>query len=170
MVKIRLRRMGNRHRPFYRIVVARSTAARDGSFIEQIGTYNPVTQPKLIELKGDRALHWLLEGAQPTETVAVIMKKEGVLEQFFEQRPKAKANFKFLDKRTSAMSRKSAVTEVAPEPKAEAAPAPQAEAAVVEAVAEPVVEAAGTEPVEEAVAEPVVEEAVAVSEPEEGQS
>ncbi|MGE0001741.1 MAG: 30S ribosomal protein S16 [Fimbriimonadaceae bacterium] len=152
MVKIRLRRMGNRHRPFYRIVVARSTSARDGSFIEQIGTYNPVTQPKVIELKGERALHWLLEGAQPTETVAVLMKKQGVLDEFFEKRPKAKASYKFLDKRTSAMSRKSVVTEVPTQPKAEEAPVAAAE--TPEAVA-PVDEA----PIEATATEAVTEEA-----------
>lgn len=151
MVKIRLRRMGNKHRPFYRIVVARSTASRDGSFIEQIGTYNPVSRPKQIELKGDRALHWLLEGAQPTETVAVIMKGQGVLDEYFEKRPKAKASFKFLDKRTSAMTRKSAVTEVPVASKAQGEPeAADAEEAVTAAPEAPVDEAVAAEATTEA--------------------
>lgn len=170
MVKIRLRRMGNKHRPYYRIVVARSTAARDGSFIEQLGTYNPLTNPKQLEMKGDRALHWLMEGAQPTETVAVLMKKQGVLDEFFQQRPKAKASYKFLDKRTSAMSRQSAVTQVpteAPAPKAEEAPAPEAEEAPSEPVAQ--AEPVAAEPAEEASAEPEPETPAAEGgEPEEG--
>ena len=70
MVKIRLRRMGNSHRPFYRVVVAHSTRGRNGSFKELIGTYNPLTKPKEVKIDKDRALHWLLEGAQPTETVS----------------------------------------------------------------------------------------------------
>lgn len=146
MVKIRLRRMGNKHRPFYRIVVARSTAARDGSFIEQLGTYNPLTNPKRVELKGDRALHWLMEGAQPTESVAVLMRNQGVLEEFFQKRPKAKASYKFLDKRTSVMSRQSAVTQVpteAPAPPAEPKAQPEPEVAVEAA---PESEAAAPEP------------------------
>jgi small subunit ribosomal protein S16 len=166
MVKIRLRRMGNKHRPFYRIVVARSTAARDGSFIEQLGTYNPLTNPKHLEMKGDRALHWLLEGAQPTETVAVLMKKQGVLDEFFQQRPKAKASYKFLDKRTSAMSRQSAVTQVPTE-----APAPKPEVATAEPESQPepeVAPAAEASAGPEAAAEPVAaaEEGAPAPEPE----
>lgn len=109
MVKIRLKRQGNKHRPFYRIVVAKSTAGRDGGFIEIVGTYNPVAQPKEIKLDSERCLYWLMEGAQPTETVAIIFKREGILEQFFEKRPTAKSKYKFLDKTTAAMSQKSAV-------------------------------------------------------------
>ncbi len=109
MVKIRLKRQGNKHRPFYRIVVSKSTAGRDGAFIEVIGIYNPLTKPSTIILQGDRALHWLMEGAQPTETAAILLKREGVLETFFEKRPNARAKYKFLDKTTSAMSQKSVV-------------------------------------------------------------
>jgi small subunit ribosomal protein S16 len=122
--------MGNSHRPFYRVVVAHSTRGRNGAFKELIGTYNPLTQPKQVKIDKDRALHWLLEGAQPTETVAYLLKKEGVLEQFFAQRPKAKEAFKFLDKTTGAMSKKSVVQEI---PVA----APVADAPVAEAAAEP---------------------------------
>jgi small subunit ribosomal protein S16 len=109
-------------------VVAHSTRGRDGAFKELIGTYNPLTQPKLVEIDKDRALHWLLEGAQPTETVAYLLKKEGILDQFFSQRPKAKDSYKFLDKTTGPMSKKSVVQEMpAAEPVAEPA-APVAEA------------------------------------------
>ncbi len=129
--------MGNSHRPFYRVVVAHSTRGRNGAFKELIGTYNPLTQPKQLTIDKDRALHWLLEGAQPTETVAYLLKKEGVLDQFFAQRPKAKEGFKFLDKTTGAMSKKSVVQEIPAAEPAAPAPAPVAEAPVTEAPAAP---------------------------------
>jgi small subunit ribosomal protein S16 len=128
--------MGNSHRPFYRVVVAHSTRGRNGAFKELIGTYNPLTQPKQLTIDKDRALHWLLEGAQPTETVAYLLKKEGVLDQFFAQRPKAKEVFKFLDKTTGAMSKKSVVQEVPAAEPAAPAPAPVVEAPAAEAPAE----------------------------------
>lgn len=161
MVKIRLRRSGAKHRPFYRVVVAKSTAGRNGSFIEVIGTYNPVAQPKHLNIKEDRALYWLLEGAQPTETTAVLFSRLGILEKFFEQRPSAKKDYKFLDKRTAAMSVESVVTPVAA-PKAEeaAAPAVVEEAPVTEEA--PAVEEAPA--AEEAAAEAVAEEAPAAEE------
>lgn len=102
MVKIRLRRLGNKGRPFYRVIVAEAAAGRSGSFVETIGLYDPIAQPKRLELKEDRALHWLLAGAQPTETAAVILNRAGVLEKFFAERPNLKAKYKFLDKRTPA--------------------------------------------------------------------
>lgn len=102
MVKIRLKRMGSKHRPFYRVVVSKSTAGRDGAFIENLGFYNPVSQPKEVKIDGARALHWLMEGAKPTETVAYLLKRQGVLEEFLAHRPKAQAEYKFLDKRTAA--------------------------------------------------------------------
>lgn len=137
--------MGNSHRPFYRVVVAHSTRGRNGSFHELIGTYNPLTSPKQVTIQKDRALHWLMEGAQPTETVAFLLKKEGVLDEFFAKRPAAKGNFKYLDKTTGPMSKKSVVQEIpaaqaepAPEPApaAQAEEAPAAEAAAEEAPAE----------------------------------
>jgi small subunit ribosomal protein S16 len=141
MVKIRLRRIGTKGRPYYRVVVAPSTAGRNGRFVETIGTYDPVAQPKHIEIKEDRALHWLRHGAQPTETTAYLLNKTGILGKFFEERPEAKGEYKFLDKRTASMSKQSAVTVAAPaaaetkaEPKAEA-PAPVAEAPAEEAAA-----------------------------------
>ncbi len=132
MVKIRLKRQGNKHRPFYRIVVAKSTAGRDGGFIEILGTYNPLTKPSTVTLNSARALHWLMEGAQPTETVAYLLKREGVLGQFFEQRPKAERHYKFLNKAIAAMSTASAVSTPVAEP--EAAPAKEEAAPVVEEV------------------------------------
>ena len=81
MVKIRLRRMGAKKAPFYRIVVADSRYPRDGRFIEEIGYYNPMTAPAEINVNGERAKYWLQVGAQPTDTVRVLLKKTGVIEK-----------------------------------------------------------------------------------------
>ena len=79
MVKIRLRRLGAKKAPFYRIVVADSRYPRDGRFIEEIGTYNPLTDPATVNVDADRAQKWIKKGAQPTDTVRGILKKAGVL-------------------------------------------------------------------------------------------
>ena len=79
MVKIRLRRMGAKKRPFYRIVVADSRSPRDGRFIEEIGTYNPLTDPAEIKIDGERAKQWIKNGAQPTDTVRRLLKKAEIL-------------------------------------------------------------------------------------------
>ena len=79
MVKIRLRRMGAKKAPFYRIVVADSRYPRDGRFIEEIGTYNPVVNPAELKVDVDRAQAWIKTGAQPTETVRHLLKKAGAL-------------------------------------------------------------------------------------------
>ena len=79
MVKIRLRRMGAKKAPFYRIVVADSRYPRDGRFIEEIGTYNPLTDPASVDVNAARAQEWIKKGAQPTDTVRGILKKAGVL-------------------------------------------------------------------------------------------
>lgn len=79
MVKIRLRRMGAKKAPFYRIVVADSRFPRDGRFIEELGTYNPLTEPSEIKVDGERALAWIKNGAQPTDTVKTLLKRAGVL-------------------------------------------------------------------------------------------
>ncbi len=79
MVKIRLRRMGAKKAPFYRIVVADSRYPRDGRFIEEIGTYNPVADPAELKVDVDRAQAWIKTGAQPTETVRDLLKKAGAL-------------------------------------------------------------------------------------------
>ncbi|WP_026674309.1 30S ribosomal protein S16 [Alkalihalobacterium bogoriense] len=80
-VKIRLKRMGSKKAPFYRVVVADSRAPRDGRFIEEIGTYNPITQPAKVEIKEDRALEWLQKGAKPSDTVRNLFSKEGLMEK-----------------------------------------------------------------------------------------
>ena len=79
--KIRLKRIGAKKAPFYRVVVADSRYPRDGRFIEEIGYYNPMTQPAEIKVDGERAKHWLQCGAQPTDTVRVLLKKTGVIEK-----------------------------------------------------------------------------------------
>ena len=78
-VKIRLRRMGAKKAPFYRIVVADSRYPRDGRFIEEIGTYNPVVSPVEIKVDAEKAKQWIANGAQPTDTVKALLKKEGGL-------------------------------------------------------------------------------------------
>jgi len=79
MVKIRLRRMGAKKAPYYRVVVADSRYPRDGRFIEEIGTYNPVVNPAELKVDVDRAQAWIKTGAQPTETVRDLLKKAGAL-------------------------------------------------------------------------------------------
>ena len=79
-VKIRLRRMGAKKAPFYRIVVADSRFPRDGRFVEEIGYYNPLTEPAEIKVDADKAKTWIKNGAQPTDTVKSILKKAGVTE------------------------------------------------------------------------------------------
>jgi len=77
-VKLRLRRMGKKRQPFYKIVAADARSPRDGKFLEAVGTYNPMVQPHAIALKEDRVLYWLGVGAQPTDTVRSILRQTGV--------------------------------------------------------------------------------------------
>ena len=79
MVKIRLRRMGAKKAPFYRVVVADSRSPRDGRFIEELGIYNPCVNPAQIKIDADRARAWIKSGAQPTDTVRALLKKVEVL-------------------------------------------------------------------------------------------
>ena len=78
-VKIRLKRMGAKKAPFYRVVVADSRYPRDGRFIEEIGTYNPLTDPATVQIDADKAKKWVENGAQPTDTVKALLKKNGIL-------------------------------------------------------------------------------------------
>lgn len=155
MVRIRLRRMGAKKKPFYRVVVADSNKGRNGSFAEVIGTYDPMTNPSTIKIHADKALAWLKNGAQPTDTAKYLLEESGVWGEFMSSKgvaytPKPKA---------------------APKP-APAPPAPEPVAAVVEETPVVVEEVVTEEPVAEAVAEesateepsaeePVVEEPVA---------
>ncbi len=79
MVKIRLKRMGAKKNPFYRVVVADSRYPRDGRFIEQIGTYDPQTEPSTIQIDAEKAAKWLSQGAQPTDTVKELLKISGIV-------------------------------------------------------------------------------------------
>lgn len=79
MVKIRLRRVGAKKQPFYRIVVADSRYPRDGRFIEEIGTYNPRVEKDDVKVDADKVKEWIAKGAQPTDTVKALLKKNGIL-------------------------------------------------------------------------------------------
>ncbi len=79
-VKIRLRRMGAKKAPFYRVVVADSRSPRDGRFIEELGTYDPTKNPTVFNVEADKVKQWIANGAQPTDTVKALLKKNGVIE------------------------------------------------------------------------------------------
>lgn len=83
-VKIRLKRMGSKKNPFYRIVVADSRSPRDGRFIAQVGTYNPLTEPAQVKLEEADILGWLNNGAQPSDTVKNILSKAGIMKKYHE--------------------------------------------------------------------------------------
>ena len=91
-VKLRLRRMGAKKRPFYRIVAADSRFPRDGRFIEEIGYYNPIENPAVVKVDKELALKWLNTGATPTDTVRDILSKEGILKEFHETKMAKKSN------------------------------------------------------------------------------
>ena len=82
MIKIRLRRVGAKKRPSYRLVVADSRSPRDGAFINIIGHYNPLTESETVVIDEEKALHWLRQGAQPTATAARLLSKAGIIEKF----------------------------------------------------------------------------------------
>ena len=79
-VKIRLKRMGMKKMPFYRVVVADERAPRDGRFIEEIGYYNPMTEPATVKIDAEKAQKWIKNGAQPTDTARTLLKKSGIIE------------------------------------------------------------------------------------------
>ena len=81
-VKLRLKRMGGKQKPFYRIVAADSRFPRDGRFIETVGTYNPIAKPAEVKIDKELAIKWLSNGAQPTDTVKALFKKEEILKEF----------------------------------------------------------------------------------------
>lgn len=80
MLKIRLRRMGAKKQPFYRIIVADSRAPRDGAFVEELGYYNPTSEPVELKVNNERAQEWMKNGAQPTDTVRGLLKKAGAID------------------------------------------------------------------------------------------
>ena len=80
MVKMRLRRVGAKKQPFYRVIVAAERSPRNGRFIEEIGYYNPLTEPATVKIDADKAKEWIKNGAQPTETVKVLLKRAGIVD------------------------------------------------------------------------------------------
>lgn len=85
-VKIRMRRMGSKRRPFYRIVVADSRSPRDGRFIQEVGYYNPISNPEQLKLDEDVILDWLQKGAQPSDTVRNLLSSKGIMQKYHELR------------------------------------------------------------------------------------
>ena len=85
-VRLRLKRMGSKKRPFYRIVAADSRVQRDGRIIEQVGTYNPITNPAEVKINEEVALKWLRTGAQPSDTVRSLLSKEGIMTKFHNEK------------------------------------------------------------------------------------
>ena len=85
-VKLRLKRMGSKKSPFYRIVAADSRSPRDGRIIDTVGTYNPTKNPAEVSVNAEAALKWLNDGAQPSDTVRNILSKEGIMKQFHESK------------------------------------------------------------------------------------
>ncbi|MBM7552776.1 30S ribosomal protein S16 [Thalassobacillus pellis] len=85
-VKIRLKRMGSKRNPFYRVVVADSRSPRDGRFIEQIGTYNPVANPVEVDIDEEKAMTWMTNGAKPSDTVRNLFSKEGIMKKFHDSK------------------------------------------------------------------------------------
>ncbi|HIM79426.1 MAG TPA: 30S ribosomal protein S16 [Dehalococcoidia bacterium] len=145
MLRIRLRRVGKKGNPSYRIVVADSRAPRDGAYVEWIGNYDPMADPPAVTIKEDRAQAWLSQGAQPSDAVARILDWKGILTRTPKQRTTA-----------TAVEEEPEVAAPAPAPVAEA-PTPEPEADDTTAVAEEAAE----EPVAEVVAEETAEEPVA---------
>ncbi len=89
-VKLRLKRMGSKAKPFYRIVAADSRSPRDGRFLEVIGTYNPIKGSEVVTVNEEKALYWLSNGAQPTDTVRSILSKQGIMAKFAESKKAGK--------------------------------------------------------------------------------
>ncbi|MCP8857563.1 30S ribosomal protein S16 [Latilactobacillus fuchuensis] len=85
-VKIRMKRMGSKKRPFYRIVVADSRSPRDGRFIQEVGYYNPLTEPIDLNLQEEVIMDWLQKGAQPSDTVRNLLSKQGIMQKYHEAR------------------------------------------------------------------------------------
>ena len=89
-VKLRLKRMGSKKAPFYRVVEADSRSPRDGRFIETVGTYNPITEPAEVKIDEEKALNWLSKGAIPTDTVRDLFRSQGIMEKFHNSKKAAK--------------------------------------------------------------------------------
>ncbi len=122
MVKIRLRRVGSKKKPSYRLVVADVRAPRDGVFIDIIGHYNPLTDPETVVIAEEKARYWLGKGAQPTDTAARLLAKVGIIEESEARKEKMKAGIAAKPK----ASKKKAKTGITEEPKASVTEEPEA--------------------------------------------
>ncbi len=155
MVKIRLRRVGAKKQPSYRVVVADSRSPRGGRFIETIGFYNPRTEPLTVEIKEDRALYWLSQGAQPTEAVAGLLNRLGTMDRLTRLRS-GEALDTLLSEAAAARQQLAEEASTTPKAQIETQQAAEAEVAGVEqeaqevAVADLEVNAEGTEDVADA--------------------
>lgn len=157
MVKIRLMRVGKKKQPYYRVVVADARSPRDGRFIENIGRYHPRQHPSLIEIDQERAIHWLQNGAQPSDPVRVLLQKTGIWGQFTGEGP-TEAVAPPPEKATPSKKAAAAAAEEAAAETA-AVETPAAEPAAPEAPAEE--PAAAEAPAEEAAEAPAEEPAAA---------
>ena len=129
MVKIRLRRGGAKKKPQYRVVVADSRAPRDGAFIEVIGHFNPLTDPETVVINEDKARHWLEHGAQPTDTVARLLAKAGIIEESEARKENIKAGIAAQPKASKKKVKAGATEEPEPtkeEPEASITEEPEA--------------------------------------------
>jgi small subunit ribosomal protein S16 len=149
MVRIRLRRVGKRKQPVYRVVVADQRAPRDGRFIEVIGQYKPLEDPSVISFDTDKALEWLRKGAKPSDSVTALLKRTGIWSTFVADKGPAKKPPP-RKKAAAARARADAAAKAAEEP---AAPAPKAAPAAAAPPAAPAPEA----PAEEVTATPEAE-------------
>ncbi len=110
-VKLRLKRMGAKQRPFYRIVAADSRSPRDGRFIETVGTYDPIKKPAIITLDEEKVMKWLGNGAEPTDTVRSILKKEGLMAKYVASKAKtSKPKAKKAEEKAPAAAPKKVTT------------------------------------------------------------
>jgi len=156
--RIRLRRLGAKKRPFYRVVVADQRSPRDGRFIENIGKYHPLEEPSLIEIDEERALHWLRVGAQPSDQVRNLMVKTGIWDRFVSERPgaatlvKAKSEKPAKEKLSKKAAAKAVAEAEAPAPTE--APTDEPTEAATEAPTEAPTEAATEAPTEAATEAP----------------
>lgn len=163
-VKIRLRRMGTKGKPFYRMVVADSRSPRDGRFIEILGHYDPRTEPPTLKIDEEKALLWLNRGAQPSDTVEALLKKENIFQKFLasKEKPAKKSSAPAVEVVAPAVEVVAPAEEPEAEPKKKAAPKKKPTASVKPKPAKPKVAKAKKVAAETPAAEP---EAVA-AEPE----
>ena len=153
-VKIRLRRMGAKGKPFYRVVVADSRSPRDGRFIELLGHYEPRTDPPTIKLDEEKTLRWLSQGAQPTDTAGALLKKQGIMQKFLAAKPE---KIKAPAKAAKPAPVEAVPVETAPEPEKKK-PAPRKRTTTATSTRKKVVKPKAEEPAPAVESEAAVEE------------